>query len=80
MQEGCISVLAQLLVLNDDCDLEMVNGVLHALENILEAGAAEAAVEAAADAANLAAATARSTAPGRPPERAIAACILIMCA
>jgi len=46
-QEGCIRVLSSLLVLNDDCDLEMVNGVLHALENILEAGAAEAAAEAA---------------------------------
>lgn len=46
-QEGCIRVLSTLLVLNDDCDLEMVNGVLHALENILEAGAAEAAAEAA---------------------------------
>ena len=43
VSQRCIHVLCNLLVLSEDSDLEMVNGVLHALENILEAGAAEAA-------------------------------------
>eukprot|EP00656_Telonema_subtile_P019323 TRINITY_DN20598_c0_g1_i2.p1 TRINITY_DN20598_c0_g1~~TRINITY_DN20598_c0_g1_i2.p1 ORF type:complete len:1359 (+),score=368.82 TRINITY_DN20598_c0_g1_i2:117-4193(+) len=43
VSQRCIHVLCHLLVLSEDSDLEMVNGVLHALENILEAGAAEAA-------------------------------------